>query len=149
MSTEHFTLTMIREFDAPREKVFEAWMNPDLLTQWFGPVDVDAPREKIIIEPRVGGAWQVVMGWTDENGRQEAPIEAVIKELDAPALLVSTAKAAPDADHEFEEMRLEFEDLNGRTRLHLTQSPFASEDWVEMTREGWGTSFDKLDELLA
>lgn len=149
MSTEQYTLTMTREFDAPREKVFAAWMNPDLLAQWFGPVDVDAPREKIIIDPKVGGVWEVTMVWTDENGEQEAPIEAVITELQEPALLVSTAKAAPDADHDFEQMRLEFEDLNGRTRMHLTQSPFASEDWVEMTRDGWGTSFDKLDALLA
>ena len=148
MSTEQHTLTMIREFDAPRERIFDAWMDPDQLTKWFGPVEVDAPRDKIIVEPRVGGIWQVVMAWTDDEGEQEAPIEAVITELDAPALLVARAKAAPDADHEYEEMHLEFEDRNGRTRMHLTQGPFASEEWVEMTRDGWGTSFDKLDALL-
>ena len=70
-------------------------MEPDQLTKWFGPVDVDDPREKIVVEPKVGGIWQVVMVWTDENGRQEAPIEAVITELDAPGLLVAKAKAAP------------------------------------------------------
>ncbi len=149
MSTEQHTLTMSREFDAPREKVFEAWMEPDKLTQWFGPVEVDAPRDQIIVEPRVGGVWQVVMVWSDENGEQSAPIEATITELNSPALLVAQAKAAPDADHEYEEMHLEFEDLNGRTRMNLTQGPFASEEWVEMTRDGWGTSFDKLDGLLA
>ena len=150
MSTAQHTLTLTRDFDAPREKVFEAWMDPDQLTMWFGPVDVEAPREKIIVEPEVGGIWQVVMVWTDENGQQEAPIEAVITQLDAPGLLVAQAKAAPDADHEYEEMRLEFEDLGGsRTRMHLTQGPFASEEWVEMTRDGWGTSFDKLDAALA
>ena len=149
MSTEHFTLTMSREFDAPRERVFDAWMDPDKLAQWFGPVEVEAPREKIIVEPRVGGIWQVVMVWSDENGEQEAPIEAVISELEPPVLLVAKAKAAPDADHEFEEMRLEFEDLNGRTRMNVTQGPFESQEWVDMTRDGWGTSFVKLDELLA
>ena len=149
MSTAQHTLTLTRDFDAPREKVFEAWMEPEQLTKWFGPVEVDAPLEKIIVEPKVGGVWQVVMAWTDENGPQEAPIEAVITELDAPGLLVAKAKAAPDADHEYEEMHLEFEDLGGnRTRMHLTQGPFASEEWVEMTRDGWGTSFDKLDATL-
>ncbi|MDO5866248.1 MULTISPECIES: SRPBCC domain-containing protein [Paenarthrobacter] len=150
MSTAQHTLTLTRDFDAPREQVFGAWMEPDQLTKWFGPVDVDAPREKIVVEPKVGGIWQVVMVWTDENGRQEAPIEAVITELDAPGLLVAKAKAAPDSDHEYEEMHLEFEDLGGsRTRMHLTQGPFASEEWVEMTKDGWGTSFDKLDAVLA
>ncbi|MFF1832447.1 SRPBCC domain-containing protein [Paenarthrobacter sp. NPDC058040] len=149
MSTAQHTLTLTRDFDAPREKVFEAWMEPEQLTKWFGPVEVDAPLEKIIVEPRIGGVWQVVMAWTDDNGQQEAPIEAVITELDAPGLLVAKAKAAPGADHEYEEMHLEFEDLGGnRTRMHLTQGPFASEEWVEMTRDGWGTSFDKLDATL-
>jgi hypothetical protein len=32
--------------------------------------------------------------------------------------------------------------------MHLTQGPFASEEWVEMTKDGWGTSFDKLDAAL-
>ena len=149
MSTAQHTLTLTRDFDAPREKVFEAWMEPEQLTKWFGPVEVDAPLEKIIVEPKIGGVWQVVMAWTDDNGQQEAPIEAVITQLDAPGLLVAKAKAAPDADHEYEEMHLEFEDLGGhRTRMHLTQGPFASEEWVEMTRDGWGTSFDKLDATL-
>lgn len=153
MSTEQHTeqhiLTMTREFDAPRELVFEAWMDPDQLTKWFGPVGIESPRDRIIIEPRVGGTWQVVMTWTQDGEAKEGPIEAVITALEPPALLVATAKAGPESGAGQLEMRLEFEDLGGRTRLHLTQGPFESAEWTDMTREGWGTSFTKLDAVLA
>jgi uncharacterized protein YndB with AHSA1/START domain len=33
------TLAMVREFDAPPERVFRAWIEPDLIVQWLGPND--------------------------------------------------------------------------------------------------------------
>lgn len=80
----------------------------------------------------------------------ESPIDAVITSYEPPALLVATQKAEPDAGITLLlEMSLEFEVLEGgRTRLHLTQDPFDSDEWVEMTREAWGTSFTKRDTLF-
>lgn len=153
---ESHTLTMTREFDAPRELVFDAFTDPDQLAAWFGPVGVDSPRDRIVVEPRVGGAWQLVMVWEEGGVAKEGPIDAVISAYDPPSLLVATQRVEPDAGTTVQleipvqlELRLEFEDLDGRTRLHLTQGPFASAEWLEMTREGWGTSFTKLDKVLA
>ncbi|MDQ0032013.1 SRPBCC family protein [Arthrobacter bambusae] len=150
MNTEQHILTMTREFDAPRELVFQAFVDPDQLAAWFGPVGVDSPRDRIVVDPRVGGAWQLVMTWQEDGVVKESPIDAVITAYDPPALLVATQKAEPDAGTILLlEMRLEFEVLDGgRTLLRLTQGPFDSDEWVEMTREGWGTSFSKLDRLL-
>jgi uncharacterized protein YndB with AHSA1/START domain len=147
---ESHTLTMTREFDAPRELVFDAFTDPDQLAAWFGPVGVDSPRDRIVVEPRVGGAWQLVMVWEEDGVAKEGPIDAVISVYDPPSLLVATQRAEPDAGIAVRlEMRLEFEDLGGRTRLHLTQGPFGSAEFMDMTREGWGTSFTKLDKVLA
>ena len=147
---ESHTLTMAREFDAPRELVFDAFTDPDQLAAWFGPVGVDSPRDRIVVEPRVGGAWQLVMVWEEGGVAKEGPIDAVISVYDPPSLLVATQRAESDARNTVQlEMRLEFEDLGSRTRLHLTQGPFDSAEWVEMTREGWGTSFTTLDKVLA
>ena len=147
---ESHTLTMTREFDAPRELVFDAFTDPDQLAAWFGPVGVDSPRDRIVVEPRVGGAWHVVMVYEEDGVTKEGPIDAVISVYDPPALLVATQRAEPDAGITLRpEMRLEFEDLGGRTRLHLTQGPFDSAEFMEMTREGWDTSFTKLDKVLA
>lgn len=150
-TTESHTLTMTREFDAPRELVFKAFTDPDQLAAWFGPEGVDSPRERIVVEPRVGGAWQLVMAWDEDGVAKEGPIDAVISAYDPPSLLVAMQRAEPDTGTTRQvEMRLEFEDLGGgRTRLHLTQGPFDSTEWVDMTREGWGTSFTKLDKVLA
>ena len=44
-----------RIFDAPRERVFRAWTDPDEVAAWFGPEHFDTPRERIRIDLRVGG----------------------------------------------------------------------------------------------
>jgi hypothetical protein len=45
-------------------------------------------------------------------------------------------------------LRLEFHDEpGGKTRLKVTQGPYTPE-FVEMAREGWASSFTKLDKLL-
>ncbi len=149
-TSESHILTMTREFDAPCELVFDAFTDPDQLAAWFGPVGVDSPRDRIVVEPRVGGAWQLVMVWEEGGVAKEGPIDAVISVYDPPSLLVATQRAEPDAGITVRtEMRLAFEDLGGRTRLYLTQGPFGSAEFVDMTREGWGTSFTKLDKVLA
>ena len=94
---ESHTLTMTREFDAPRELVFDAFTDPDQLAAWFGPVGVDSPRDRIVVEPRVGGAWQLVMVYEEDGVTKEGPIDAVISVYDPPALLVATQRAEPDA----------------------------------------------------
>jgi uncharacterized protein YndB with AHSA1/START domain len=46
-------------------------------------------------------------------------------------------------------MRIELSDVEGGgTLLVITQGPF-SDEMAEMTRQGWGSSFTKLDALLA
>lgn len=150
-STESHTLAMTREFDAPRELVFKAFTDPDQLAVWFGPVGVDSPRDHIVVDPRVGGAWKLVMVYEDDGLIKESPVDAVISIFDPPTLLVAGEKANhPDAGISSRlEMRLEFEDLGGgRARLHLIQGPFDSTEWVERTREGWDSSFTKLDKVL-
>ncbi len=51
---EFFT---IREFDAPREMVFEAFIDPELLVQWLGPRDLVMRVEKL--EARKGGSYGI------------------------------------------------------------------------------------------
>jgi uncharacterized protein YndB with AHSA1/START domain len=73
-------------------------------------------------EPRVGGTWQLVMVYEEDGVSKESPTDAVISVYDPPSLLVASQKAKPHALTTLQvEMRLEFEDLGGRTRLHLTQ----------------------------
>ena len=42
-----------RIFEAPRERVFRAWTDPDQVAAWYGPEHFDTPRERIRIDLRV------------------------------------------------------------------------------------------------
>src|SRR5580658_5191718 len=53
-----------REFDAPRDLVFRAHIDPDLLVQWLGPRDLTTAIDRY--EPRNGGTWRYVQ--TDAEG---------------------------------------------------------------------------------
>ncbi|MFH9348027.1 hypothetical protein [Kitasatospora sp. NPDC017646] len=35
------TIRIVREFDAPQEQVFRAWIEPQLVALWLGPDDLD------------------------------------------------------------------------------------------------------------
>src|SRR4051794_41702533 len=50
-----------RTFDAPREQVFRAWTDPDEVAQWYGPEHFDTPRERIRIDLRIGGRYELTM----------------------------------------------------------------------------------------
>jgi uncharacterized protein YndB with AHSA1/START domain len=51
-------IIMTREFDAPRELVYRAYTDPDLLVQWLGPREMTMRIEAN--DPRDGGRWRFV-----------------------------------------------------------------------------------------
>jgi uncharacterized protein YndB with AHSA1/START domain len=137
-------LVITRIFDAPRELVYRAFVDPDQITQWFGPVGWSVPRDTIDIDPRPGGQERFVMV-NDEDPAMRSPVNARFTEVIENELLVG--------EEEFEggvlRARFEFHDEGGnKTRLVLRQGPF-TEEIAEQGREGWNSSFTKLDALLA
>jgi len=57
-------LVLTRLIDAPREKLYRAWTEPELLKQWFAPTPYTTPSAELDV--RVGGANTVVMRSPDE-----------------------------------------------------------------------------------
>lgn len=137
---------IIREFDAPVEKVFRAHVDPELVRQWLGP-----RRHEMVIDHwdcRTGGSYRYVHT-SDGN---EFGFHGSFHDV-APNRIVQTFtfEGFP------EQVALEtlvLEDLgNGRTRLS-TQSlvddfdardAFVASGMEEGVREG----YERLDELLA
>jgi uncharacterized protein YndB with AHSA1/START domain len=85
---EHAELHFTRTFDAPRELVFACMTDADHLTHFWGPAGVSAPRDRITLEARAGGAFETVMV-SDADGA-EYPTRAVFDEVRPPELLVWT-----------------------------------------------------------
>jgi uncharacterized protein YndB with AHSA1/START domain len=146
--TEMITIT--RVFDAPRELVYQAFIDPDQLAQWFGPVGASVPRDTVEIDARVGGHMRFVMTVDADPGFRN-PVEATFTEVIENELLVGemVATDVPGAGGTLvATLRLEFYDEGaGKTRLELQQGPFEKE-MGEQTRAGWESSFTKLDALL-
>jgi uncharacterized protein YndB with AHSA1/START domain len=142
-------LVMSRVFDAPRELVYRAFVDPDQVAQWFGPVGWSVPRDSVSIDARPGGH-QVFTMVDDANPGTTSAVHATFTEVIENELLVGTEQAQlPGMTEPITfTLRLEFHDENGKTRLELRQGPYTPE--IETgAREGWGSSFTKLDALLA
>jgi len=139
-----------RIFDAPRELVYQAFVDPDQLARWFGPVGASVPRDTVEIDARVGGRLRFVMTVDADPGFRN-PIDAVFTAVTENELLVAdmAAEGVPGVDGTLRAtLRLEFHDEgDGKTRLELRQGPFDPEIG-DQTRTGWESSFTKLDALL-
>jgi uncharacterized protein YndB with AHSA1/START domain len=144
-------LVITRIFNAPRELVYCAFVDPDQLAQWFGPVGYSVPRDTIEVDARVGGGQRLTMV-NDADPSEQSPVDATFTEVVENELLVGTEKweGVPGIQEGgIMTMRLEFHDEgDGRTRLVLRQGPYSTE-MEGMAREGWNSSFTKLDKLLA
>lgn len=152
MSTTPDTeLVIERIFNAPREAVYRAFIDPDQIAQWFGPVGWSCPRETVDIDARVGGHQRMTMV-SDDDPTRRSPVNATFSEVIENELLVGEERweGVPGMqDGGVMQMRLEFHDEgDGTTRLVLRQSPYTVE-MREMADMGWKSSFTKLDTLLA
>ena len=138
---------IIREFDAPPEKVFRAHTDPELIVQWLGPRDLTMTVDHY--DCRSGGSYRYVHKRDDE----EYGFNGCFHEVRPSELIVQTFAFEGFPDSVALE-RLVLEDLgNGRTRLTATSlvDSFESRDaFVASGMEvGIREGYERLDELLA
>jgi uncharacterized protein YndB with AHSA1/START domain len=148
-TTPQFALTRI--VNAPRERVYRAFTDPDEFAAWWGPIGNALPREDVVFDVRPGGylQWKEFFPedpaiWT--RGRLDLT-EVVDGELLDGVMRI--AGHLPGDYEPFEtRMRVEFHDEpGGRTRLEISQ--WLREDYVAPTENGWGEALSKLDAVLA
>ena len=142
-------ILITREFDAPRELVFKACTDPELIPQWWGPRYLSTKVDKMDVRP--GGQWRFINRDTEGN---EYAFHGVYHEILAPERIIDTFEfeGLPETGHvAMETFRLE-ELPGGRTRL-TTQSVFqsvADRDGALQSgmEEGINDTYDRLAELL-
>jgi uncharacterized protein YndB with AHSA1/START domain len=81
-ATENIVLEIRRVFDAPRARVFDAWLNREEWQAWIGPEGVRC--EVPVLERRVGGRYRLIMHLSDG---QVIPVTGVFKTIEAPKRL--------------------------------------------------------------
>ena len=137
--TEEVRITRI--FDASREAVFRAWTVPEEIAAWYGPDQFDTPVEKIRVDLRVGGRYELTMVQRDSG--QELPGGYEIVELSEPELLVLRSDPMPEYGMpEPVITRVELHDEgDGRTRMELIDGLYTH---AEHASAGWTQAFAKL-----
>ena len=143
------TLKMQRTFDAPRDLVWRAWSNPEILVLWMGPVEW--PAVSATSDFRVGGAWRICLRspTTGENLWQGG----VYTEIDAPRRLAFTFKW--DESHEDgppvdTQVTVDLsETLDGQTIMDFIHEGLKSEQSLTGHRHGWTSTADRLEAWLA
>ena len=140
-------IEIIREFDAPRELLFRAHTEPDLLVQWLGPRNLTMTVERF--EVRDGGTWRYVH--RDADGT-EYGFHGVFHGTPSLDGIVQTFEFEGAPGHVSLET-LTFEDADGRTRvrnLSVYQSVADRDAMVESGMEkGLNEGYERLDELLS
>ena len=139
---------IIREFDAPRERVYRAHTDPELVKRWLGPRRLTMRIDEYDIVR--GGSYRYTH--VDEDGT-EYGFWGVVHDARSPELITQTFgfDGAPD-DATFDKMTLE--DLgDGRTRLRIVSvmhDVSARDAFLASGMEGgMNEGYERLDELLA
>lgn len=141
-------LHMERVFDAPRELVWRAWTNPEVVVLWLGPVEW--PAVKVEQDLRVGGAWRACLKSAD--GDEVLWQGGTYREIVPPRRLVFTFKwddsheDGPPADTL---VIVEFDDMgDGQTRMRFTHLGLKSERSLTGHAYGWNSTADRLEAFL-
>ena len=108
-------ILVMREFDAPRELVFDAWTKPEHVAQWWGPTGFTTTIERMDVRP--GGVWKHVMHGPDGV---DYPNKSVFEEVVRPERLVYSHGGVKPGDAEVRfRVTVTFEDVGGKTRLTM------------------------------
>jgi uncharacterized protein YndB with AHSA1/START domain len=140
-------VSLEREVAAPRELVFRAYTEPELLAQWLGPRRLTMRVDEFDV--RHGGTWRYVS--IDADGT-EYGFRGVFHGTPTPDRITQTFEFEGAPGHVSLDT-LVLEDLGGRTLIRATsvhQSVEARDAMIASGMEG-GVSegFDQLDELVA
>jgi uncharacterized protein YndB with AHSA1/START domain len=138
--------TIVRAFDAPREVVWRAWTEPEQLAQWFGPRGISTPLDKIRMDLRPGGQASLVM--VDDASGVEYLNTGTYLEIVPPERLVWKDDGFSDGTGPGT-VTVTLRDLGGKTELTVHVVADFTETMRAQAEVGWGSSFDKLAELLS
>lgn len=145
-------------FDAPRERVFDAWIRPELLTRWYAPHGCSLHIE--LLDARPGGSfhWCIRHPEFGDCWAIGSYIEVVRPERIVFTLVIADASGRPatpesqghDPDFPAETVvRVTFDERDGLTVVTLEQN--VSEELAKRTgaHAGWTEMLDRLGRLLA
>ncbi|CAM3589712.1 SRPBCC family protein [Kibdelosporangium persicum] len=138
-----------REFDAPREKVFKAFTDPELIPRWWGARRFTTTVDRMDV--RQGGQWRFVTRNNDDGS--EYAFRGVYHDVAAPSGTVFTFEFEPGGPGYLQFVTETFEEADGRTvytQVCLFQSVEDRDGWIPTDMDkGIRESLDLLADLIA
>ena len=148
--SEHPRVVLERTLDAPRELVFKAWTDPEMLARWWGPTYFTNPVCELDVRP--GGAILIHMAAPDGA---VYPMTGEFNEIVPPERLVMTSSAFASVGGIFlleDVTTVTFEEYEGKTKLTVeavvTKAAPEAAGPLSGMEEGWSQSLDNLARLL-
>ena len=140
-------ITITRVFDAPRERVWKEWTEPERFADWYGGGEAEVPVSTVSMDVREGGRWRLTMFFGPE--RREIRWKGEYREVVAPERLVFTVSDQP-GDDAYELVTVVLTDLgDGQTEMLMQQRGHMEPEGYERAGQGWSGFFDRMAERLA
>lgn len=139
------------EFSSPAEEVFDAWVKPEILREWYGEIEmspgIKTDVRNVEIDARVGGRWT----FSDMRGEKEAVHWGYYKAIDRPNKLVFSFFTSEEEEKEDNStVTILFTPTNEGCRVELTYEMSAQyAEYKEQTERGWTKMLKTIDKHLA
>jgi uncharacterized protein YndB with AHSA1/START domain len=159
-TTKH-DLVITRVFDAPAAQVWQAWSNPEVIKQWWGPTGFTCPLAQV--DFREGGTALLAMQAPAEYGGQThystwhyqaivpmQRIEWIHNLADQDGNKVDPVAMGMPSDFPQDQRQvIAFNDLgNGQTEVTVTEYGWTEGQMMEMSRMGMEQCLDKIAAAL-
>lgn len=138
------SLHIERRLPAPRDDVFAALTEPAMMRRWWGPAGFSTPSIEVDLRP--GGGYRILM---QPPEGQAFHLSGTYREVAPPGRLAYTFRwEEPDPDDRENVVTLALEEDGDGTRLVVDQAPFATDARLQLHRQGWSESLDRLGVAL-
>ncbi|HEY5426446.1 MAG TPA: SRPBCC domain-containing protein [Candidatus Tumulicola sp.] len=138
-------LVLRRTYAVPRQRVFDAWTQPELAIKFLGTGDITV--SEVRMDVRTGGTYTIAM--LQPNGERWNVVGTYL-DVRPPERLSMTwrwEEDKPEDEHDTL-LTLEFNEVDGGTELVLTHEHFATADSRDGHQRGWTAIMERLDAAL-
>jgi uncharacterized protein YndB with AHSA1/START domain len=145
-----YDIEMTRVFEAPPERVYQAFTDPEQFAKWYGPVGFPVDPETVEIDPRVGGRHRfAIASHADPSIR--TVFDGQFDEAVRNRLLSSRGawEGIPGQPGAWSSnLRVEFNEDDDKTMLVVREGPHPP-GTADLGRQAWEMMFAKLEAQLA
>lgn len=147
----------VRVFDAPREKVWRAWTEPELMKKWWGPKEFMCPDA--VMDVRPGGKYKLSMSgpgfpkiWSGGTYKEVVPMDKLVVVdhfADENGDPIAPKEYGMEGMPEEMQITITFADQpGGKTKLTIAYADVIPDKYRTDMTSGWNSSLDKLAELV-